>query len=161
MGGATFAMGLLPTYHTIGVAAPLLLVLLRLVQGFAVGGEWGGAVLIVSEHGDDRRRGFWASWPQAGVPAGNLLATAVLAFLAVVQSDEAFNSWGWRVPFLLSGLLVLIGMWIRMAVEEWPVFIAAVKKAGGKPAPEEGPVVSVCKQSWPEVLIPTGAWFAE
>ncbi|EIE98028.1 MFS transporter [Saccharomonospora glauca] len=161
MGGATFAMGLLPTYATIGVAAPLLLVLLRLIQGFAVGGEWGGAVLIVSEHGDDRRRGFWASWPQAGVPAGNLLATAVLAVLAVVQSDETFNAWGWRIPFLLSGLLVLIGMWIRLAVEESPVFVEAVKKAGDKPAAEKAPIVTVLKHSWREVLIAMGARFAE
>ncbi|EID53228.1 MFS transporter [Saccharomonospora xinjiangensis] len=161
MGGATFAMGLLPTYATIGVGAPILLVILRLVQGFAVGGEWGGAVLIVSEHGDDRRRGFWASWPQAGVPAGNLLATAVLAVLAVVQSDEAFNSWGWRIPFLLSGLLVLIGMWIRLAVEESPLFVEAVRKAGDQPAPEKAPIVTVFKHSWRQVLIAMGARFAE
>src|SRR5690606_31799513 len=128
MGGATFLMGLLPTYASIGVAAPLLLVFLRLVQGFAVGGEWGGAVLIVSEHGDERRRGFWASWPQAGVPAGNLLATAVLAILAAVQTDAAFESWGWRIPFLLSGVLVVIGLWIRLAVAESPVFVEAVRK---------------------------------
>ena len=130
MGGATFAMGLLPTYATIGVAAPLLLTLLRLVQGFALGGEWGGAVLIVSEHGGANRRGFWASWPQCGAPGGNLLATAVLAILAAVQSDEAFLSWGWRIPFLLSAVLVVIGLWIRLAVAESPVFLAAQRKAG-------------------------------
>ncbi|OQO89724.1 MFS transporter [Saccharomonospora piscinae] len=161
MGGATFAMGLLPTYATIGVAAPLLLILLRLVQGFAVGGEWGGAVLIVSEHGDDRRRGFWASWPQAGVPAGNLLATAVLAVLAAVQSDAAFESWGWRIPFLLSGLLVGIGLWIRLAVEESPIFVEAVRKAGDRPAPEKAPIITVFRNSWREVLIAMGARFAE
>ena len=98
MGAATFAIGLLPTYAAVGVAAPLLLTFLRLVQGFALGGEWGGAVLIVSEHGDANRRGFWASWPQCGAPGGNLLATAVLAILAAVQSDAAFLSWGWRIP---------------------------------------------------------------
>ncbi|WP_024876159.1 MFS transporter [Saccharomonospora piscinae] len=161
MGGATFAMGLLPTYATIGVAAPLLLILLRLVQGFAVGGEWGGAVLIVSEHGDDRRRGFWASWPQAGVPAGNLLATAVLAVLAAVQSDAAFESWGWRIPFLLSGLLVGIGLWIRLAVEESPIFVEAVRKAGDRPVPEKAPIITVFRNSWREVLIAMGARFAE
>ncbi|WP_028661905.1 MFS transporter [Saccharomonospora saliphila] len=165
MGGATFAMGLLPTYGTIGVAAPLLLILLRLIQGFAVGGEWGGAVLIVSEHGDDRRRGFWASWPQAGVPAGNLLATAVLAVLAAVQSDAAFEAWGWRIPFLLSGLLVVIGLWIRLAVEESPVFVEAVRKAGAKKqdgaAPEKAPIVTVLRRNWREVLIAMGARFAE
>ena len=87
MGGATFLMGLLPTYASAGVARAAAAHALRLVQGFALGGEWGGAVLIVSEHGDARRRGFWASWPQAGAPGGNLLATAVLAVLAAVQSD--------------------------------------------------------------------------
>ncbi|WP_007024090.1 MFS transporter [Saccharomonospora iraqiensis] len=165
MGGATFLMGLLPTYATIGVAAPLLLVLLRLIQGFAVGGEWGGAVLIVSEHGDDRRRGFWASWPQAGVPAGNLLATAVLAVLAAVQSDAAFEAWGWRIPFLLSGLLVVIGLWIRLAVEESPVFVEAVRNADRQAeqgaAPERAPIVTVLRRHWREVLIAMGARFAE
>ncbi|MBN6033336.1 MFS transporter [Amycolatopsis sp. 195334CR] len=159
MGGATFAMGLLPTYAAIGVAAPILLTVLRLVQGFALGGEWGGAVLIVSEHGDPAKRGFWASWPQAGAPGGNLLATAVLAILAGVQSDAAFESWGWRIPFLLSGLLVAIGLWIRLSVEESPVFVEAAKKAGGKV--EKAPIVTVLKHSWREVLIAMGARFAE
>ncbi|TKG71404.1 MFS transporter [Prauserella endophytica] len=161
MGGATFAMGLLPTYASIGIAAPLLLVLLRLVQGFALGGEWGGAVLIVSEHGDARRRGFWASWPQAGAPGGNLLATAVLAVLAAVQSDAAFESWGWRIPFLLSGLLVVIGLWIRLAVSESPVFMEAVKQADEEPAPEKAPIVTVMRHSWRQVLIAMGARFGE
>ena len=102
MGLGTFAIGLLPTYASIGLAAPLLLVFCRLLQGFAVGGEWGGAVLMVSEHGSDGWRGFWASWPQAGVAMGNLLATGVLWILAAVQSDAAFLDWGWRIPFLLS-----------------------------------------------------------
>ena len=87
MGVATFAIGLLPTYATIGIAAPILLLVCRLLQGFAVGGEWGGAVLMAAEHGDDGRRGFWSSWPQAGVPLGNLLATGVLFVLAAFQSD--------------------------------------------------------------------------
>src|SRR3954470_946552 len=92
MGLATFAIGLLPGYATIGVAAPALLVLLRLIQGFALGGEWGGAVLLVSEHGDPDRRGYWASWPQAGVPVGQLLANGLLAVLAVFQSTEDFQA---------------------------------------------------------------------
>ncbi|MFE0225253.1 MFS transporter, partial [Streptomyces albidoflavus] len=129
MGGATFLIGLLPTHATIGTAAPLLLTVLRLVQGFALGGEWGGAVLLVSEHGDAKRRGFWASWPQTGAPAGQLLATAVLAVLTAVLSEQAFISWGWRIPFLLSGLLVLVGLWIRLSVEESPVFNAALARA--------------------------------
>ncbi|MCC8249610.1 MFS transporter [Saccharothrix luteola] len=161
MGGATFAMGLLPTYAAIGVAAPLLLTLLRLVQGFALGGEWGGAVLIVSEHGSAERRGFWASWPQAGVPMGNLLATAVLAVLAAVQTDEAFLSWGWRVPFLLSGVLVLIGLWIRLSVSESPVFLEAQKKVEEGKLKEKPPIVAVVRDHWREVLIAMGARMAE
>jgi metabolite-proton symporter len=163
MGGATFAMGLLPTYATIGIAAPLLLTLLRLVQGFALGGEWGGAVLIVSEHGDAKRRGFWASWPQAGVPLGNLLATAVLAVLAAVQTDEAFLSWGWRVPFLLSGLLVGIGLWIRLTVSESPVFLEAQRRAEltKKPVAEKAPIVTLLRLHWREVLIAMGARMGE
>ena len=128
MGTATFLIGLLPGYATIGVAAPILLVLLRLVQGFGLGGEWGGAVLIVSEYGDPARRGYWASWPQAGVPLGQLLANGLLALLALVQSEEAFLSWGWRIPFLLSAVLVLIGLFIRLSIEESPVFRAAQAK---------------------------------
>ncbi|GAA3422623.1 MFS transporter [Streptosporangium vulgare] len=158
MGGATFLIGCLPTHAAIGMAAPLLLTLLRLVQGFALGGEWGGAVLIVSEHGDAARRGFWASWPQAGAPGGNLLATAVLAVLAAVQTDEAFVSWGWRIPFLLSGVLVLVGMWIRLSISESPVFQQAV--ANAKPS-KSLPIVEVFRYHWRDVLIAIGARFAE
>ncbi|MGB3437411.1 MAG: MFS transporter [Actinophytocola sp.] len=161
MGGATFAMGLLPTYATIGIAAPILLTLLRLVQGFALGGEWGGAVLIVSEHGGASRRGFWASWPQCGAPGGNLLATAVLAVLAAVQTDEAFLSWGWRIPFLLSSVLVVIGLWIRLAVAESPVFLAAQRKAAERGVEEKAPIVQVFKHSWRQVLIAMGARMGE
>src|SRR5687768_6598163 len=120
MGGATVLIGCLPTYAQIGGLAPVLLVLLRLVQGFAVGGEWGGAVLIVAEHGDVARRGFWASWPQAGVAAGNLLAAAVLAVMTAVQSEADFQTWGWRIPFLLSAVLIGVGWWVRTTVEESP-----------------------------------------
>ncbi|SDX64549.1 metabolite-proton symporter [Amycolatopsis xylanica] len=158
MGGSTFAMGLLPTYVTVGALAPILLTLLRLVQGFALGGEWGGAVLIVSEHGDPKRRGFWASWPQCGAPGGNLLATAVLALLAAVQTDEQFFSWGWRIPFLLSGVLVVIGLWIRMAISESPAFLAA--QANRKPE-EKAPIVTVLREHWREVLVAMGARMAE
>ncbi|MFI8320102.1 MFS transporter [Streptomyces sp. NPDC085529] len=164
MGGATFAMGLLPTYEAIGVWAPILLTVLRLVQGFALGGEWGGAVLIVSEHGGEKHRGFWASWPQAGAPGGNLLATGVLSLLAAVQSDAAFQSWGWRIPFLLSGLLVMIGLWIRVSVSESPVFLEAQAKAeaaAAAGAKEEAPVVEVFKRSWRDVLSAIGTRFGE
>ncbi|WP_330277899.1 MHS family MFS transporter [Lentzea sp. NBC_00516] len=161
MGGATMLMGVLPTYASVGILAPILLTLLRLVQGFALGGEWGGAVLIVSEHGDAKRRGFWASWPQAGVPCGNLLATGVLAILAAVQSDEDFLAWGWRIPFLLSGVLVVIGLWIRLTVSESPIFLAAQEKRAKEPVQEKAPVLVLLKHNWREVLIAMGARFAE
>lgn len=165
MGGATFAIGLLPTYATVGALAPLLLVLLRLVQGFALGGEWGGAVLIVSEHGRPEHRGFWASWPQAGAPAGQLLSTAVLALLAAFQSDEAFASWGWRIPFLLSAVLILVGLWVRLAVSESPVFLEAQRLAEAKAretgAAEEAPIAVVLRRYKREVLVAMGARIAE
>jgi MFS family permease len=131
------------------------------VQGFALGGEWGGAVLIVSEHGDARRRGFWASWPQAGVPLGNLVATAVLAILAAVQPDAAFEAWGWRIPFLLSAVLVVIGLWIRLAVAESPVFLEAARRAAERGVEEKAPVVQVIRHSWRQVLIAMGARMGE
>src|SRR6185436_12160549 len=133
MGVATVLIGLLPTYAQIGVWAPVALVFLRLVQGFAVGGEWGGAVLMAAEHGSAARRGFWASWPQAGVAAGNLLAAGVLALMAAVQDEADFLSWGWRVPFLLSVLLVAIGWYIRNRVEESPMFEEALAEAEAPP----------------------------
>ncbi|MFF1711100.1 MFS transporter [Streptomyces sp. NPDC058268] len=167
MGGATFAMGLLPTHATLGVGAPILLTVLRLIQGFALGGEWGGAVLIVSEHGDDKNRGFWASWPQAGAPGGNLLATGVLALLAAVQSDEAFLAWGWRIPFLLSGVLVIIGLWIRVSVSESPLFLEAQARAEaeaaetGAAAKQDAPVVEVFRHNWRGVLTAIGTRLGE
>jgi len=151
MGAATTVIGLLPTYGQIGAWAPILLVALRLVQGFAVGGEWGGAVLLAAEHGDSKRRGFWASWPQAGVPAGNLLAAGVLALLAGTQSDADFLAWGWRVPFLLSAVLVAVGWWIRTSVAESPAFRDEAESA----PPPKVPAIEVLVER-PVALI-TGA----
>jgi metabolite-proton symporter len=131
MGAATFAIGLVPSYDAIGVAAPVLLVTLRFLQGLGLGGEWGGAVIMSVEHGGAHRRGLNASWPQVGVPAGNLLAAAVLWVLNSLLSDSAFLSWGWRVPFLLSGVLVLVGLWIRLTITESPLF-AEVEESGSK-----------------------------
>lgn len=122
IGLATFVIGLLPTYDTIGIAAPILLVLLRFAQGVAVGGEWGGAVLLSSEFGDPRRRGFWASAAQVGPPAGNLLANGTLALLTAVMTAQSFEAWGWRVAFLLSVVLVAFGLWIRLKLEDTPIF---------------------------------------
>ncbi|MFE1591096.1 MFS transporter [Nocardia sp. NPDC058705] len=125
VGAATFLMGCLPTFAQIGYWAPAMLVILRFIQGFAIGGEWGGAVLLVAEHSPSRSRAFWSSWPQAGVPAGNLLATVVLLVLTSTLSDEAFLSWGWRVAFWLSAVVVLVGYYVRTKVTDAPIFLAA------------------------------------
>ncbi|KWR70925.1 MFS transporter [Arthrobacter sp. W1] len=122
MGIATAAIGLLPTYASIGVAAPILLVLLRVIQGFSAGGEWGGAALMAVEHAPNHRRGYFGAYPQIGVPIGMILATGLLYILRVAMSPEDFIAWGWRIPFLLSIALIFVGYMIRRAVEESPVF---------------------------------------
>ena len=137
MGLATFGMGLMPTYETIGVWAPILMVVLRFVQGLAVGGEWGGAVLMTTEHASRERRGFFGSFAQVGSAVGGLMSTGM--FLAVQQlPEEDFLSWGWRVPFLFSIVLVLVGLFIRLRIMESPVFarIKAARKVVKVPALE-------------------------
>ena len=164
MGVATFAIGLLPSHAQVGVLAPVLLTVLRCVQGFALGGEWGGAVLIVSEHGHPKHRGFWASWPQAGAPAGQLIANGLLAFLAVFQSDESFLAWGWRIPFLLSAVLVIVGLWVRLQVEESPIFRQATERADARAAAgviDKMPVLLVLRTYPREILTAMGARMAE
>ena len=121
MGVATSLIGLLPTYNQIGVWAPVLLIVLRLAQGFAVGGEWGGAVLMAVEHAPKGKRGFYGSWPQIGVPAGLLLSTVIFGQISKLP-EEALLSWGWRLAFLLSILLVGVGLFIRLTVVEPPAF---------------------------------------
>ena len=125
VGIATFLMGCIPSYSIIGYGAPVLLVILRFVQGFAVGGEWGGAVLLISEHAPNNKRAFYGSFPQVGVPLGNLVATVVMLVLSASLSDADFNGWGWRVAFWLSAIIVLVGWWIRRSVEDAPIFKAA------------------------------------
>ncbi|RSN25083.1 MHS family MFS transporter [Amycolatopsis roodepoortensis] len=132
-GVATFLIGVLPTYETIGGFAAVLLVALRFAQGVGIGGEWGGAVLLSSEFGDPNKRGFWASAAQIGPPAGNLLANGVLAVLAGLLTEDQFNSWGWRIAFLLSGALVGFGLWIRLKLEETPVF-KQIQERGERPS---------------------------
>jgi len=162
MGVATFAIGLLPTYASIGIGAPILLLVCRLVQGFAVGGEWGGAVLMAAEHGKDDQRGFWSSWPQAGVPLGNLLATGVLFVLAAFQSDTQFEAWGWRIPFLLSAVLVIIGLYVRLQLEESPVYKEAKAQiAEKKDEASHMPILEVIKTYPKEVFIAMGMRMAE
>ncbi|KXF52749.1 MFS transporter [Rhodococcus sp. SC4] len=136
MGGATFAIGLLPTYAMIGVWAAVALSALRLIQGFALGGEWGGAMLLVAERVPARRRGAWTSLPEAGIPLGNLIATGVLAVLAATLDDDAFLDWGWRIPFLLSAVLLVVGYWIRSKVEDAPLFVEAHERAESAVAAE-------------------------
>ena len=153
MGIATFLIGVLPTHATIGVWAPILLVLLRFLQGLGLGGEWGGAVLMTLESGDPQRRGLNASWPQVGVPIGLLLANGVLSLMGAITSNEAFLSWGWRVPFLLSGLLVIVGLWIRMTIAESPLF-SEVEAADSKAA---APIVEVLRRYPKQVLLAIGA----
>ncbi|WOK35390.1 MFS transporter [Sphingomonas sp. C3-2] len=134
IGISTFLMGCLPTFDSIGYWAPALLVLLRFVQGFALGGEWGGAVLLVAEHAPNRSRAFWGSFPQAGVPIGNLLATVVLLILSATLSSEAFLEWGWRIGFWLSVVIVGIGYYIRTQVTDSPIFQAARAEAEAQAA---------------------------
>jgi len=135
MGGATAAMGVLPTYSQIGLWAPLLLMLLRIIQGFSAGGEWGGAALMAVEHAPDHKRGLFGAYPQIGVPIGMLLATGVLALLSFSLSPADFLAWGWRIPFLLSVLLIVVGFFIRRAVDESPVFLELLERRSESSAP--------------------------
>jgi len=149
MGIATTLMGLLPGYAQIGLAAPLLLSILRFLQGAGVGGEWGGSVLLSMEFGDDRRRGFWTSWPQTGVPVGLALsALAVLAFQALFPGT-AFFTIGWRIPFLLSAVLIVVGLYIRLRILETPAF-RRVKQEGRV---SHIPVLEVFRHYWREIIL--------
>jgi MHS family shikimate/dehydroshikimate transporter-like MFS transporter len=156
MGLATFLIGLLPTYESIGVAAPILLILLRLVQGLGVGGEWGGAVLMAVEHGHAGKRGLYGSVVQMGVPAGLLLATAVFSIFKLLPPEE-FLSWGWRVPFLFGILLLGVGMFIRFQVFESPLFDETKHKQGVSRLP----ILEVFREYPRSVLLAMGARFAE
>jgi len=153
MGIATFAIGLLPTHAAIGVWAPILLVTLRFLQGLGLGGEWGGAVLMTLESGDTKQRGLNASWPQVGVPIGLLLANGVLSLMGAITSESAFLSWGWRVPFLLSGVLVLVGLWIRMSIAESPLF----QEVEAHDTKAKAPIVDVLRLYPTRVLLAIGA----
>jgi MFS transporter, MHS family, shikimate and dehydroshikimate transport protein len=156
MGVATFGIGLLPTYAQIGPWAPVLLVTLRLAQGFGVGGEWGGAVLMAVEHAPTGARGFYGSWPQMGVPAGLLLSSGAFVALSGLPEDQ-FLSWGWRIPFLLSILLVAVGLVIRLRILETPAF-RRVKETRTE---LKLPIVDVLRIHRREVLLAIGARFVE
>lgn len=135
MGLATFLIGALPTYAQIGVAAPILLIFLRILQGFSAGGEWGGAALMSVEHAPVHKRGYFGAYPQIGVPCGMILATFVVWAITVVIGQEAFLAWGWRIPFLLSFLLIIVGHLIRKSVEESPVFKQMQERRARSSAP--------------------------
>ena len=156
MGGATVLMGLLPTYQAIGIAAPILMVLLRLVQGLGIGGEWGGAMLLAVEYAPKERRGFFGSVPQMGVTIGMLLATLALTVMSMLP-DDVFLSWGWRVPFVLSAVLVFAGLWIRKGIDETPSF----KKNQAAGNVVAVPLLETLKHHKREVLIAVGAKFVE
>jgi MHS family shikimate/dehydroshikimate transporter-like MFS transporter len=156
MGAATTLIGLLPTYESIGVAAPILLVACRLVQGIAVGGEWGGAVLMATEHAPSDRRGFYGSIVQVGFPLGMALGTASFFALAYL-GDEQFASWGWRIPFVASAALVAVGVFIRLRIDETPEFKAVVRKG----QVERLPVLQTILRHPKDLLIGLGARITE
>ncbi|XAS72868.1 MFS transporter [Micrococcaceae bacterium Sec5.1] len=163
MGVATTLIAFIPSYAAIGIAAPLLLLLLRLIQGFALGGEWGGAVLLVSEHSNDSaRRAFWASWPNIGPPLGNLMAAGVLAILAATMPESEFLAWGWRLAFGLSALLVIIGLVLRLYVQETPLFKEAQLKREAEAIKERKlPLAILFRRNWRQLLIATGSRMGE
>ncbi|TYB61775.1 MHS family MFS transporter [Nonomuraea sp. PA05] len=154
MGVASTLIGVLPTYEQIGSLAPIALVLLRVAQGIAVGGEWGGAVLMSAEHATGRR-GLWASFTNAGAPFGMLLSTAALNGSAAMMDEQAFLSWGWRIPFLLSVVLLAIGLFVRARVEETPVFAAAANTASGG-SPRSAPLLDVLRNHPRTLLLSIG-----
>lgn len=157
MGIATVLMGLLPTYQAIGIAAPIILVTLRLIQGLGIGGEWGGALLLAVEYAPKEKRGLFGSIPQMGVPIGMFLGSGALTLISTTVSMEAFVSWGWRIPFLFSAFLVIFGMWIRKGIDETPSF-KEVKESGEIP---RIPLVETLRHHWKEVLIAIGAKVVE
>ncbi|MEU3138382.1 MFS transporter [Nocardiopsis alba] len=156
MGGATVAIGLLPTYAQVGVLAPILLILCRVVQGLAIGGEWGGALLLAYEYAPKNRRGFFGSVPQTGVTIGMLLSTIAFALVSMLP-DGAFEAWGWRLPFVASLVLVFVGLWIRKGLADTPAFREA-KKSGNI---AKLPIKDTLRDHWRSVLVAVGAKVVE
>ena len=157
MGVATVAIGALPGYASIGIWAPILLVALRLIQGAALGGEWGGAVLMVTEYAPKHRRGFYGSWPQIGFAGGLAISTSIIWIMSSTLSDAAFESWGWRVPFFASALLVAIGLYIRLQIEETPAFSELEERQER----EKAPAVEVVKEHRQNLVRAIGMRFSE
>jgi metabolite-proton symporter len=148
MGTASVLIGLMPTFATIGIWAPTLLVILRILQGIGVGGEWGGSVTLSMEWGDPKRRGFVASWPQVGVPIGLLLSTGAVSLCSSLTGD-AFESWGWRIPFIASVVLIGVGLWVRLGVLESPLFAREIENK----RIERQPAIEVIKRHPREILL--------
>lgn len=161
MGLATAGIGLLPTYAQIGIAAPLLLLLFRLIQGLGIGGEWGGALLLATEYAPKNQRGLFGSFPQMGIPIGLVLAYGFFFLLTWAMPEEMFLAWGWRIPFIFSLLLVIVGLLIRKGLDETPAFVAMQKEAAEKNEVRRLPIIEIFKKHPKEVLITTGAKFVE
>jgi MFS family permease len=157
VGIATFVIGLMPTYETIGVAAPIALLFIRLLHGFGIGGEQGNAILIMCEHAPARSRGFFGSWVQTGAPAGFILPLGIFALLTATLSEEQFLSWGWRIPFLLSLLLVGVGLYIRLSLTETPLFLEMRKRR----AADRHPLAEVLRDHPRPLALGCGSKFAE
>jgi MFS transporter, MHS family, shikimate and dehydroshikimate transport protein len=157
MGISTLIIGFLPTYATLGAAAPIMLTVLRFIQGVGVGGEWGGSVLLALEFGHKGRRGFYASWPQAGVPLGMVSSTLVWMAFEVNLSPEDFHAWGWRVPFYVSGLLIIVGLLIRIRIFETPLF----QQLKEQKQVAEAPIRETIRRHWFEILLAAGARIVE
>lgn len=153
MGLSTVAIGLLPGYAAIGVAAPVLLVLLRFTQGIGLGGEWGGAALLATEHAPPGRRGLYAMFPQLGPAAGFIVANGLFLILGETLTDEQFGGWGWRLPFVASLLLVVVGLYVRLRISETPVFRAALDQRRIAKVPFAG----LMRHQWRRVLLAAGA----
>jgi metabolite-proton symporter len=156
MGGATVAIGLLPTYEQVGLLAPVLLILCRIIQGLAIGGEWGGALLLAYEYAPENRRGFFGSVPQTGITIGMLMSTVAFGLVSLLP-DGAFESWGWRLPFIASIVLVFVGLWIRKGLAETPAFREA--KESGDVA--KLPIRDTLRDHWRSVLVAVGAKVVE
>lgn len=157
MGGATTAVGLLPTFASAGIIAPILLILLRIIQGIAVGGEWGGAVLLAGEHAPKGLKNFFSSFAQWGSPAGNVLALLMFSSLLKMPDSMLFDDQYWRIPFLLSFVLLIIGLIVRLTLTESPVFVAEDKKLKELKIKESAPIIDVIKKSFPLLILAIGA----
>jgi MFS transporter, MHS family, shikimate and dehydroshikimate transport protein len=157
MGVATAIIGLLPTYHTLGIWGAILLIACRLIQGFGLGGEWGGAVLMAVEHAPADRKGFYGSWPQLGAPIGLVMGTLVFSIFSAIMSDAQFIAWGWRLPFLFSIVLVIVGLWVRFTLAESPEF----QKIKDTKQQVRMPIIDAIRMHPKNIVLAMGARFAE